>query len=131
MTTSTGAQPVKIIHQNLRLVDVPAKDRFELHQDLPETGDSVLIGFIGYRMAQDDPQVYVLQHTIVAEQYGRQGYARALATLVLEQLKKQEQQFTTQCSYIVDYLRRYPEYLELITNPGAQHSDTSRNDRHV
>lgn len=124
MTTSTGSQPEKIIHQNLRLVDVPAKDRFELHQDQPETGDSVLIGFIGYRMAEDDPEVYVLQHTIVAEQYGRQGYARALATLALDQLKKQEQQFTTQCSYIVDYLRRYPEYLDLVTNPGGQHSDT-------
>src|SRR5690625_2034507 len=124
MTTSPGTQPAKIVHDNLRLVDAPAKDRFELYQDHPESGDSVLIGFIGYRMAEDDPEVYVLQHTIVAEQYGRQGYARALATLVFEQLKKQERQFTTQCSYIVDYLRRYPEYLELITNPGAQHSDT-------
>src|SRR5699024_1002828 len=120
MTTSTGPQPEKIIHQNLRIVDVPAKHRFELHQDHPASEDSVLIGFIGYRMAEDDPEVYVLQHSIVAEQYGRQGYARALATLVLEQLQKQERQFTTQCSYIVDYLRRYRDYLELITNLDAQ-----------
>lgn len=117
MTTSPGTQPAKIVHDNLRLVDDPAKDRFELYQDDPDTGDSVFIGFIGYRMAEEDPEVYVLQHTIVAEQYGRQGYGRALATLVLEHLAKQEQKFTTQCSYIVDYLRRYPEYLRLVTNP--------------
>lgn len=120
MTTSPGVQPEKIIHENLRLVDVPAKDRFELRQDNPETGDTTFIGFIGYRVSEDDPDVYVLQHTIVAEEYGRQGYARALATLVLEQIKKQEQKFTTQCSYIVDYLRRYPEYLDQITNPSAK-----------
>lgn len=119
MTTSPGTQPAKILHDHLRLVDAPAKDRFELYQDQPETDDSTFIGFIGYRMAEQDPDVYVLQHTIVAEQYGRQGYARALTTLVLEQLAKREQKFTTQCSYIVDYLRRYPEYLELVTNPGT------------
>lgn len=119
MTTSPGTQPPKIVHDHLRLVDAPAKDRFELYQDQPETDDSVFIGFIGYRMAEEDPDVYVLQHTIVAEQYGRQGYARSLTTLVLEQLAKREQKFTTQCSYIVDYLRRYPEYLELVTNPSS------------
>ena len=121
MTTSPGSLPDKIVHAHLRLVDVPAKDRFELHQDNPDTGTSTFIGFIGYRMAEEEDGVYVLQHTIVAEEFGRQGYARALATLVLEQLKKQEQKFTNQCSYIEDYLRRYPEYRELVatenTNP--------------
>lgn len=120
MTTSGGAQPEKIVHEHLRLVEAPAKDRFELYQDYPDTDESVFIGFIGYRMAEEDPEVFVLQHTIVAEEHGRQGYARALATLVLELLAKREQKFTTQCSYIVDYLRRYPEYLRLVTNPRAQ-----------
>ena len=119
MTNMPGTQPAKIVHEHLRLVDAPAKDRFELYQDPPEADDSVFIGFLGYRMAEQDPEVYVLQHTIVAEQYGRQGYARALTTLVLEHLAKREQKFTTQCSYIVDYLRRYPEYLALVTNPGS------------
>lgn len=121
MTISPGTQPEKIVHDNIRLVDAPAKDRFELYQDRPASDDSLFIGFIGYRMAEEDPDVYVLQHTIVAEEYGRQGYARALTTLVLEQLANREQKFTTQCSYIVDYLRRYPEYLRLVTNPGVRH----------
>lgn len=121
MSTSRGVQPEKIVHENLRLVDVPAKDRFELHQDNPDTGTSTFIGFIGYRMVEDRPDVYDLQHTIVAEEFGRQGYARALATLVLEQLKKQEQSFITHCSYIADYLRRYPEYQQLL-------DDSSRNE---
>ena len=120
MTTSPGTQPEKIVHQNLRLVHAPAKDRFELHHESPYTGDTTFIGFIGYRMADEDPEVYVLQHTIVAEEYGRQGYARALTTLLLDQFEKQEQKFTTQCSYIVDYLRRYPEYLHLVTNPASK-----------
>lgn len=119
MSTSPGVQPEKIVHENLRLVDVPAKDRFELYQDSPATAESAFIGFIGYRMVEDHPEVYDLQHTIVAEQFGRQGYARALATMVLEQLKKQDQRFITHCSYIEDYLRRYPEYLELVDEPNT------------
>lgn len=118
MNTSPGRQPAKIVHENLRLVDAVAKDRFELYQDSPESGDSTFIGFIGYRMADDHPTVYVLQHTIVAEEFGRQGYARALTTLVLEQLKKQEQKFSNQCSYIEGYLRRYPEYFDLVADSG-------------
>lgn len=121
MTTSPGWQPDKIVHENLRLVDASAKDRFELYQDHPDSGETSFMGVVGYRMSEDAPNAYVLQHTIVAEEYGRQGYARALATLVLEQLKKQEQTFTHQCSYIEGYLRRYPEYLDLLadssTNP--------------
>lgn len=77
MTTSPGGQPDKIVHENLRLVDASAKDRFELYQDHPDSDETSFIGFIGYRMAEDAPNVYVLQHTIVAEEYGRQGYARA------------------------------------------------------
>lgn len=120
MTTSSGSQPEKIVHDNLRLVDVPAKDRFELRQDQPDGEGTTFIGFIGYRVAEEDPNVYDLQHTIVAEEFGRQGYARALATLVLEHLKQQEQTFTTQCSYIEEYLRRYPEYLELLSGPASK-----------
>src|SRR5699024_3407066 len=116
MTTSPGGQPDKIVHENLRLVDASAKDRFELYQDHPDSGETSFIGFIGYRMAEDAPNVYVLQHTIVAEEYGRQGYARALATVVLAPLKKQEQTFAHQCSYIEGYLRRYPEYLDLLAD---------------
>ncbi|WP_022871435.1 GNAT family N-acetyltransferase [Yaniella halotolerans] len=114
MITSLGGQPEKIVHTNLRLVDASAKDRFELYQDHPESGESSFIGFIGYRMHDEADNVYVLQHTIVAEEYGRQGYARALTTLVLEQLKNQEQKFINQCSYIENYLSRYPEYLGLL-----------------
>lgn len=121
MTTSQDAQPKKIVHDNLRLVHAPAKDRFELHHESPYTGETTFVGFIGYRMADEDPEVYVLQHTIVAEEYGRQGYARALATMVLDDFEKNGTKFTTQCSYIVDYLRRYPEYLHLVTNPASHH----------
>jgi len=114
MTTSLGGQPEKIVHTHLRLVDAAAKDRFELYQDDPDSAETVFIGFIGYRLDEDVPNVYVLQHTIVAEEFGRQGYARALTTLVMEQLKKQEQRFVNQCSYIADYLGRYPQYLGLL-----------------
>src|SRR5690625_4202072 len=121
MTTSPGGQPDKIVHENLRLVDASAKDRFELYQDHPDSDETSFIGFICYRMAEDAPHVYVLPCTTVAAEYGRRGYARAMATLVLEQLKNQEQTFSHQCSYIEGYLRRYPEYLDLLadssTNP--------------
>ena len=56
----------------------------------------------------------VLQHTIIKEAFGRRGYARALVTIVLERLKAEGYQIVPECSYVQDYLRRYPEYLPMV-----------------
>jgi predicted GNAT family acetyltransferase len=72
------------------------------------------IGFIGFAPETlRGQEVTLLQHTIVHPQYGRQGYARCLVTLLLDSLKDEGRLFASECTYIDAYLRRYPEYRSL------------------
>ena len=68
-------------------------------------------GFLGYHLEEG---VATLQHTIINEEYGRQGYARALVTLVLDDLRKQNVKIVPECTYVQGYLRRYPEYNDML-----------------
>lgn len=112
--TAAKSQPEKIVHERLKVTRDPDRERFELRQD------GAFIGFLGY--AQDtvpgadgeDTVVLRLQHTIINEAYGRRGYARALVTLVLDRLRAEGDRIVAECSYVEDYLRRYPEYQDMV-----------------
>lgn len=104
----------KIVHDDLQVSRDPDRGRFELRQH------EQFIGFVGYT---EDPVtdahgeercVARLQHTIIDEKYGRRGYARALVTIVLERLGAEGFLITPECSYVEDYLRRYPEYRPMV-----------------
>ena len=95
----------KIVHQGLRLDHDADRGRYSLWQA------SNYIGFIGYHL---EDGVATLQHTIVNEQYGRRGYARALVTLVLDRLRAEGLRIIPECSYVQDYLLRYPEYQDMV-----------------
>lgn len=75
-----GWRPEKIVHEGLRLEHDADRGRYALWQ-----GEE-FIGFLGY---STDPQsgIVTLQHTIIDEAHGRHGYARALVTLVLDELR--------------------------------------------
>ncbi|APF41466.1 GNAT family N-acetyltransferase [Neomicrococcus aestuarii] len=110
MTASPSAgqpnTPVqKIAHENLRLEHNEDRGRFDLWQ-----GDQ-FIGFLGYH---EEDGVVEVQHTIIDEKFGRKGYARALVTMVLEQLRTEGKKIIPQCSYVLDYLGRYPEYKDMV-----------------
>ena len=102
-----GWRPEKIVHEGLRLEHDQDRGRYALWQR------DVFIGFLGY---STDPQtgVVTLQHTIIGEAHGRHGYARALVTLVLDELRAEQRRVIVECSYIQDYLDRYPEYQDLV-----------------
>lgn len=114
--TAAKSQPEKIVHERLKVTRDPDRERFELRQD------GAFIGFLGY--AQDtvpgpdgeDTVVLRLQHTIINEAYGRRGYARALVTMVLDRLRAEGDRIVPECSYVEDYLRRYPEYQDMVFN---------------
>ncbi|MFJ2621530.1 GNAT family N-acetyltransferase [Glutamicibacter sp. NPDC087344] len=106
MSANQPQQPVeKIVHQGLRLDHDQDRGRFALWHG------STYIGFIGYHREDD---LVTLQHTIVNEEFGRRGYARALVTLVLDRLSSEGVKIIPECSYVQDYLRRYPEYQDLV-----------------
>jgi predicted GNAT family acetyltransferase len=101
----SAQQPEKIVHERLRLDRDDDRGRYALWQD------ETYIGFVGFT---EDGDVVDLQHTIINEAYGRRGYARALVTLVLEDLRARGKRIVPECTYVQDYLRRYPEYNDLL-----------------
>lgn len=112
--TAAQSQPEKIVHERLTVTRDPDRQRFELRQD------GTFIGFLGYDQETvrgadgEDTVVLRLQHTIIDEQFGRRGYARALVTMVLDRLRAEGDRIVPECSYVEDYLRRYPEYRDMV-----------------
>ncbi|WP_404286293.1 GNAT family N-acetyltransferase [Glutamicibacter arilaitensis] len=106
MTAQQPEHPVqKIVHQGLRLDHDPGRGRYSLWHG------STFVGFIGYHREES---LVTLQHTIVNEEFGRRGYARALVTMVLDELRAEGAKIVPECSYVQDYLARYPEYHDML-----------------
>lgn len=106
MSAQQPQHPVeKIVHQGLRLDHEEDRGRYSLWHG------STYVGFIGYHREDD---VATIQHTIVNEEFGRRGYARALVTMVLDEFRDQGVKIIPECSYVQDYLHRYPEYRDMV-----------------
>lgn len=106
-TSVPGQRPEKIVHEGLRMEHDPDRGRYALwHRD-------VFIGIVGYS-TNPDTGVVTLQHTIIDEAHGRRGYARALVTMVLDELREQDRKIIPECTYVQDYLDRYPEYGDMV-----------------
>lgn len=99
-----NSAPVKVVRHADR-------ERFELYTD--ETPGE-LIGFLAYR--EIDPQTLELQHTIIAEGFSRRGFARTLVTKVLETIRAEGKTIIPTCSYVADYLERFPQYRDLVAD---------------
>lgn len=99
----------KNVHPQADLVLDTDRCRAELWDVID--GERTFIGFIGYaeETIGGEP-VWLLMHTIVNERFGRKGYARALVTLLLDHLATEGKRFTSECTYIDQFLTRYPEY---------------------
>lgn len=114
MTASEASDTPKIVHDDLRVLRDPDRGRYELWQ-----GDQY-IGFLGYTVDEttgpngERESVVRLQHTIIDEKFGRRGYARALVTMVLDRLQAEGDTISPECSYVEDYLQRYPEYQDMV-----------------
>lgn len=90
----------------LTLVDNTDRSRVELWND------TTFIGFVGVERRQDG--TLDLQHTIIDERFSRQGYARTLITLVLDSCRASGVLIHPTCTYVQDYLRRFPRYQDLV-----------------
>lgn len=99
----------KNVHPTAELRIDEDRGRAELWDSI--NGQRTFIGFVGFAPETlRGQEVTLLQHTIVHSQHSRQGYARCLVTLLLEEFKAEGRLFASECSYIDAYLRRYPEY---------------------
>lgn len=81
------------------------QSRYEL------VADDAVAGFVEYRDAGDKVE---LTHTEVDPSYEGQGLASQLARAVLDSLHNEERSLIPSCNFINSYLKRHPEYAELV-----------------
>lgn len=97
-----SSTPVKVV----RNID---RERFELFTD-DTPGE--FIGFLAYQKV--DERTWELQHTIISEGFSRRGFARTLVTRVLDLIRDDGGMIVPTCSYVQDYLERFPQYGDLV-----------------
>lgn len=83
----------------------PDRDRYELW-----SGDE-LVGVEGYERGADGN--LILLHTVVTEKFGRAGFARLLVSKVLDDVAAHGGTVTPVCTYVRDFLERFPQYRDL------------------
>lgn len=73
--------------------------------------DGDLAGYADYEVGDD---VVTFAHTVTERQYGGRGVATAVAKFSLDDVRGQGLRVRPVCSFYVDYLRRNPEYRDLL-----------------
>jgi predicted GNAT family acetyltransferase len=74
--------------------------------------DGELAGVEGYEI--DEHGVVTLLHTVIDDEYIRQGYARAMVRGILDGMRVRQQRFRPVCTYVQRFLTRFPEYQDLV-----------------
>ena len=89
------------------MVDNEKKHRFEAL-----TPDGEVAGFLNYLPREDH---LVLVHTEVLQEYDGQGIGGSLVRQVLDEVRARGVKMVPQCPFVASYLRRHPEYNDLVT----------------
>lgn len=91
--------------ENVQVTDNPDKARFELHVD------GELTGHAEYRLRSDR---MLITHTEVDPALQGRGLAGRLARGALDAARAGGRQVIPLCSYVADYIRKHPEYADLV-----------------
>ncbi|TDB92370.1 GNAT family N-acetyltransferase [Actinomadura sp. 7K534] len=86
----------------------PARRRYEA-----SVGDTAVAGFIDY---EETSELIVLTHTEVAPAFEGRGVASTLARAALDEIRERDLKALVICPYIIAWLRRHPEYQDLLYN---------------
>jgi predicted GNAT family acetyltransferase len=86
--------------------DNPAQHRFELHH----AGE--LAGYAEYNALKG---ALLFTHTEVMPQFEGRGFGSRLAKGALDAVRQRGLHAVPQCQFIAGYLRKHPEYLDLVT----------------
>ncbi|HIW64672.1 MAG TPA: N-acetyltransferase [Candidatus Alistipes intestinipullorum] len=86
------------------LIHNAAQHRYEFRLD----------GGIAYVEYEPDGGIYRLTHTIVPPRFEGQGIAAELVAATLEEFRRRDEMIVPQCSYIVRYIERHPEWQALV-----------------
>ena len=86
------------------LVDNAAEKRYEL-----DLGDDIALA--EYVLGRG---LIVLKHTEVPPKYEGRGIGKELVQGVLEDIRKKEIKVVPQCPFVAAYIRRHPEWMDLV-----------------
>lgn len=90
---------------DVQVVDNPGRCRFELWVGEAPAGRAEY----GLR-----PGRLVVDHTEVADAYQGRGLASRLARETLDAVRERGLRVTPECRYVAGYIRRHPEYVDLV-----------------
>jgi len=92
-------------------VEITVVDNESAHRFEARTPDGTVVGVVTYLPRADH---LVLVHTEVQQEYDGQGIGSALVRQVLDRVRAAGQHIVPQCPFIASYLRRHPEYSDLV-----------------
>lgn len=93
------------MEKRYQLIHNAAQNRYEFRLD----GG---IAYVEYEPAGNG--IYRLTHTIVPPEFEGQGIGRELVESTLEALREQGVRIIPQCTFIVRYIQRHPEWESLL-----------------
>ncbi len=93
------------MEKRFQLIHHAARNRYEFHLN----GG---IAYVEYEPAGEG--IYRLTHTIVPPAFEGQGIGRELVESTLEALREQGVRIIPECSFIVRYVQRHPEWESLL-----------------
>lgn len=106
-------------------MDTPS-DSITVVENVPESrfeatraDDGAVVGFIEYDAAAGGEGVVVMVHTVVAPEVEGQGIGGRLARGALDLVRSSGRTVVPLCSFVAAYLRRHPEYSDLVSGDSA------------
>ena len=100
---------------NVRVTDAPERQRYEIYLD------ERLAGVAVYRPA---PGRLIFTHTEVDSEFEGRGLGSRLAKGALDDTRARGLRATIKCPFIGDYVRRHPEYADLLQDPAGPSDGT-------
>lgn len=91
---------------NVEVVHIPENSRYEIHVDGKVAG---------YTEAKErDDGIVLFSHTVVDDAYEGQGLASQLVTGALDDVRAQGRRIEVTCEYVLGFLTKHEEYLDLL-----------------
>ena len=91
--------------EEVRVVDNPEEGRYELQLD------DQLVGFSAYVLR---PMRLIFTHTEIGGAHEGKGLGSKLAKGALDDVRRRGLRVTPRCPFIAAYIRRHPEYDDLV-----------------
>ncbi|CAM4139829.1 GNAT family N-acetyltransferase [Psychrobacter arenosus] len=84
------------------------------HNENAQRFETTIDGHTGYISYQDQGDTLVYDHTIVPSELGGKGVGSALVKHALDYARSHDKKVVPQCSFVATYIKKRPEYAELV-----------------